>query len=68
MVEKCKWYYLTNSLRDKVVHTFSKGINPKVNVIARLNFELVYFVDVVRHFSHYVNVANRDKILFKDCP
>ena len=28
---------------DKEVHTFLKGISPKVNVIAWLEFELGYF-------------------------
>ena len=28
---------------NKGVHTFPKGISPKVNVIARLEFELAYF-------------------------
>ena len=27
---------------DKKIHTFSKGISPKVNVIERLEFELAY--------------------------
>ena len=27
----------------KEVHAFAKGIYPKVNVMARLEFELVYF-------------------------
>ena len=29
-------------LGDKGVHAFPKGINPKVNVIGRLEFELAY--------------------------
>ena len=28
---------------DKVVHSFPKGISPKVNVIAQLGFELTYY-------------------------
>ena len=39
-VEEQQWYYLTNSWEDKEVHTFSKGISPKVNVIAWLEFKL----------------------------
>ena len=35
-----KWYYLTHSWKDKGTYTFPKGICPKVNVIARLEFEL----------------------------
>ena len=35
------------------VHIFPKGISPKVNVIAWLEFELVYFEAAVQHFSQY---------------
>ena len=35
-----QWYYLTNSCRDKEIHTFPKGISPKVNVIARVQTPL----------------------------
>ena len=37
------FYYLTHSWEDKGVHTFPKGICPKVNVIARLEYELAYY-------------------------
>ena len=33
---------------DKTVHTF-----PKVNVIARLEFDFDYFEAAFQHFSHY---------------
>ena len=33
--------------------TFRKGICPKVNVIARLEFELAYNDSAVQCFSHY---------------
>ena len=39
--------------RIRWVHTFSKGISPKVNVIARLEFELAYFETAIQHLSHY---------------
>ena len=32
----------THSLEDKSVHTFLRGICSKLNVIARLEFEIVY--------------------------
>ena len=32
---------------DKEVHTFPEGCNPKANVIARREFELVYNEDAV---------------------
>ena len=41
---------------DKEFHTFPKGIRAKVNIIARLEFELAYFevtVKLLRHFNHY---------------
>ena len=34
---------------DTGIHTFPKGISSKVNVIARLEFKLVYFEAVVSH-------------------
>ena len=38
LLEEQLWYYLTHSWEDKGVHTFPKGICPKVNVIARLEY------------------------------
>ena len=46
-------YYSTRSWEDKEVHTFPKGICPKVNVIARLEFESAYYDSAVHHFNHY---------------
>ena len=40
LLEEQLWYYLTHSWEDKEVHTFPKGICPKGNVIARLEYEL----------------------------
>ena len=48
-----KWYYLTHSWEDKGVHTFPKGICPKGNVIARLEYELAYYDFAVNRFNHY---------------
>ena len=36
-----------------MVHTFPKGICPKVNVVVRLEFELMYYDSAVQHFNHY---------------
>ena len=36
-----------------MVRTFSKGICPNVNVIARLEYELTYYDSAVHHFNHY---------------
>ena len=53
LLEEQKWYYLTHSLEDKGVHTFPKGLCPKVNVMARLDFEFAYYDSAVRRFNHY---------------
>ena len=42
-----------HSWKDKGVHTFPKGICPKVNVIARLEYELAYYDSAVHYFNHY---------------
>ena len=46
-------YYLTHSWDDKGVHTFPKGICPKVNIIARLENKLAYYDSTVHRFNHY---------------
>ena len=51
--EEQSGYYLTHSWGDKGVHTFSKGICPKVNVIDRLEFELAFSDSAVHRFNHY---------------
>ena len=38
--------------RDKKTQNFPKGISQKVNVIARLEIELVYFEAAVQDFGH----------------
>ncbi len=53
ILEEQKWYYSTHNWEDKGVHTFPKGICPKVNVIARLDFELAYYDSEVHRFNHY---------------
>ena len=35
------------------VFNFPDGICPKVNIIARLEFELVYYDSAVQRFNHY---------------
>ena len=37
---------------DKGIHASRKGICPKVNVIARLEFEFTYFKAVVQYLNH----------------
>ena len=53
LLEEQLWDYLTHSWEDKGVHTFPKGICPKVNVIARLKYELAYYDSAVHRFNHY---------------
>ena len=53
LLEEQLWYYLTHSWEDKGVHTFPKSICPKVNLIARLKYELTYNDSTVHHFNHY---------------
>ena len=53
LLEEQYWYYLTHSWEDKGVHTFPKGICPKVNVIAQLEYELAYYDSAVHRFNHY---------------
>ncbi len=52
-IEEQYWYYLTHSWKDKGVHTFPNGICSKVNVIARLEYELAYYDSAVHRFNHY---------------
>ena len=40
-------------MQDKGFHTFPKGISPKVNIMAWLEFELAYYNYAVQHFNHY---------------
>ena len=35
-------------------HVFPKGINLKVNAVARLEFELSYYDTTISHVSHYI--------------
>ena len=46
---------------DKAVLTFPKGICPKVNVIAWLEFELAYCVYAVQRFYHYTTSKPQNK-------
>ena len=49
---------LTPSWANKGVHTSAKCIRPKVNIIAWLDFELVYFEAAVQHFNHYITATS----------
>ena len=56
-----KWYYLTHRWEDKGVYTFPKSICPKVNVIARLEYELTYYDSAVHRFNHYTTRTPLEK-------
>ena len=49
-----QYSYLTKTLEDLGVHTFSQGSNLKVTVIARLEFERAYKDAKFQNFSFYV--------------
>ena len=53
LLEEQLWFYLTHSWEDKRVHTFPKGICPKMNVMVQLEFELAYYDPAVYRFNHY---------------
>ena len=53
LLEEQLWHYLTHSWEDKGVHTFAKGICPKVNVKTRLEYELAYYDSAVHRFNNY---------------
>ena len=53
LLEEQLWYNLTQSWEDKGVYTFPKGIRPKVNIIARLEYEPTYYDSAVYRFNHY---------------
>ena len=55
LLEEQLWYYLTHSWEDKGVHTFLKGICPKVNVIARLEYEIAYNDSAVHRFKQLLH-------------
>ena len=45
--------YLTHSWEDRGVHAFPKDICTKVNVIRRVEFDLVYYDSAVQRVNHY---------------
>ena len=52
-VELQKYNNLTSCWGDKGPHVFPKGISSKVNVIARLEFELVNYDIATQHVSYF---------------
>ena len=46
-------HYLTHSWEDERVHAFRRGICPKVNITAQIEFELAYYDSAVQRFNHY---------------
>ena len=53
-VEEKLWFCLIHSWVDKGVHTFLKGISPKVRLIARLEIKPVYYETAGQRFTHYI--------------
>ena len=49
LFEEQEWCNLIHRFAD----TFPNGISPKVNIIARLEFELAYYDVTVQNFIHY---------------
>ena len=49
-VDEQQRYYLIHSWRDKMIHAFSTDTSPKVNVIARLGFDLDPYLMVCQPF------------------
>ena len=68
LVEEQQLNYLTHSWGDKDVHTFPKGISPKVNAIMCLDFKLSYFEVPVLHFSHFTIGTSPRSIYEKENP
>ena len=63
-LERRYWYYSTHSLEDKGVHTSTKGICPKGNVIVRLEFELTYYDSAAQRLNHYTTFLNNiDRVI-----
>ena len=56
---------LTHSWEDQGVHTFPKGIFLKVNIIAQLEFEIVYYNPAVHRFNHYTTRTPLENFEFK---
>ena len=64
LLEEQQWYQLTHSWEDKGAHNFPNGICPKVNVIARLEYELAYYDSAAQRFNHYTTRTTpmKDKV------
>ena len=58
-------YYLIHCWGDKGVHTFSKDISQKVNIMSRLEFKLTYFEAAVQYFNHYTMGTHHHLLLGK---
>ena len=52
-----EWYNLTHSWGDNVGHIFSRGICPKVNAMAQLEFELAAYASAVQYFNPYTTAT-----------
>ena len=56
---------MVQTWEDRRVHTFPKGICPKVNVTARPEFELVHYDSVISRFNHFTTIQlGRNTVIF----
>ena len=59
LVNLCKLFnaiLLKEPWWDKGVHAFLKGICPKVNLIAQLEYELAHYDSAVHRLNHYTTL------------
>ena len=61
-VKEQYWYYFTHNSVTNVVHAFWMVINPKVNVIAQLGFELAYYDVADQHVRYCYTRMLRNEI------
>ena len=50
---------------NKGVHIFPKDTNPKVNIIAWMEFEPAYYDAAVQHISHYTTKTSPQRTEYK---
>ena len=55
LVREQQLYYLTSGWMDEGIHTLLKSISRKVNLIMRMESELIYFENTVQHHTYYAS-------------
>ena len=56
--------FFLSQREDKGVHASPKGVCSKVNVIVQQEFELAYFEEAVKNFSHYSTETPPSKVYY----